>query len=358
MDSPQASSRDQARRSARLSAWYNPPTPEQQRSDLLRRLFIAVCAALFLVYCWASVAYQNQLKVPDYRLATVNLLGGKTRGQWEDDENYRFQRLIVLENKHYQLPPDAKVMGPHGSEIPASRPLTGSDFAFLIKNAASDDALQMQLRDPVDIEDIANLGYLLRDPVYDPLHPHDQPIVPFGVPVDKVLITALNGLGIKAVTVVGEGTPVGFDIGTGIMVLIIFLCLAAALKPILWDPFQALLDRRQKELAIGAEAARQNQLEEVKLEEDKKRQNAKLMQEMQAKRMKAQQDVARETGAIIKTAKADEKRDRHAELQRINAESRLASKRLEEEIPAMAEAIAASVLRTSTGDRTDDNHGG
>lgn len=157
---------------------------------------------------------------------------------------------------------------------------------------------------------------------------------------------------------VGEGTPVGFDIGTGIMILIIFLCLVAALKPILWDPFQALLDRRQKELTIGAEATRQNQVEEAKLEEDTKRQNAKLMQEMQAKRMHAQQEIARETGTIIKTAKAEEKKDRHAELQRINAESRLASKQLEDEIPAMAEAIAASVLRTSTGDRTDDNHGG
>lgn len=179
MDSPQASSRDQARRSARLSARYNPPTPQQQRSDLLRRLFIGVCVVLFLVYCWASVAYQNQVKIPDYRLATVDLLGGKTRSQWEDDENYRFQRLITLENKHYQLLPDTKLTGPHGTDIPTSQPLTGLDFEFLIKNAPADDALKMQLRDPVEIETLANLGYHLRDPVYDPLHPQDQPLVNF-----------------------------------------------------------------------------------------------------------------------------------------------------------------------------------
>ncbi len=216
----------------------------------------------------------------------------------------------------------------------------------------------MELRDPVEIETLANHGYHLRDPVYDPLHPHDQPLVNFGVPLDKSLINALNGLGVKAVTIVGEGSPVDVDIGSMVMILIIFLCLVAALKPILWDPFQALLDRRQKELAIGAEAARQNQLEEAKLEEDKKRQNAKLMQEMQAKRMQAQQEIARETTTIVKTARADEKRDRHAELQRINAESHLAYKQLEDEIPGMAEAIAASVLKTAAKDRTDDNHGG
>lgn len=333
------------------SGRYAPPTQRQRTLAFLRRLFIGFVVAVFLVYCWAAVVYQNQVNVPAYRVVSVDLLGGKTRQQWDAGENAQFQRLTELENRRYQLPPDAKVGTGRedGSFFPVDRPLTGRDFAAIIAAAPAGEGVVMELRDPEAINSLASLGYHLRDPIYDPGNPDGEPTINFGEAVDKAFIDRLNGLGVKTIAVVGEGAPVGVDVGTVVMIALIFLGLVAALKPILWDPFQALIDRRQKELAMGAEAARNNQAESAKLAEEKTRRNAKLMQEVQAEQMRRRQATANEAGAIVKAAKDQAKAARHSQLQEITTSSQTANQELQADVPQLAEAIAGAILGRGVG---------
>lgn len=330
--------------------------PQRQATlRTLRQGFIGLAIAIFLFYCWASVAYQNLVAVPDYQPVAVDLLGGKTRAQWDAAEGEQFAQFMALENKRYQLPADRQlaVADKDGSSrtLGPSRVLTSEDFAAIVAQSPPGQAVVMELRDPTAIYALESHGYLLRNAIYDPAYPDDPPLVNFAERVDKRLIDRLHDLDVKTIAITGHGSPVGFDIGTAIMVAVIFFALAAALKPILWDPFQALLDKRQKELAMGAEAARSNQAETAKLEEDRARRNAALVRDIQAKRMRRQQETAREVDAIVAKAKREEKEARHRQLQELGGSANEARHRLRAEAPELADAIVAAVLGRDGGEK-------
>ncbi len=167
--------------------------------------------------------------------------------------------------------------------------------------------------------------------------------------MDKRLIDKLHRLDVKVVTVRGTASPVGYDIGTSLMVALIFLALVAALTPVLWRPFQALLEKRKRELEIAAEAARNNQREEARLAEDRAARNAQLAWDIQAKKMAEQQRTAREVDAILKEARANEKEDRRRDLLDINTTARQAEQDLESQVAGMAEEIARTILGRDIG---------
>ncbi len=140
--------------SMRWTEGVHYPRTGHRFGRLLRR-FIGFAIAVFALYCWASVEYQNQVDVPDYRMVTVDVLGGKTRQQWDADKGDQFQRLIALENKRYQLPAGAtlKLTMPDGTAKTLSDdvPLTSEDFSALIGASTVDGKVALELRDPTAI---------------------------------------------------------------------------------------------------------------------------------------------------------------------------------------------------------------
>ncbi|MDR1612146.1 MAG: ATP synthase F0 subunit B [Planctomycetota bacterium] len=327
----------------------------------MRRVFIAFGFVAFLAYCWASVAYQNQVQVPRYRLVSVDILGeGRTRIQWDADRQAQFQRLMRLENAKYQLPEDARASSPSGSGddgqggfISPGRPLDSDDYSRMIARLGPYDGLVMELRDTSAIHALAARDYLLRDPVIRPGSPPDAaPLFNSALPVDKDLIDALLENGIDAVTVTGRAPPVDFEAGTSLMVAVIFLTLTAALKPVLWDPFRTMLDKRRRELQAGIEAARLNQVEEARLEEATRNANAKLFHDIDVLRASQQGEITRLADEIVRDAHNEEKQAKLDGLRRLGDSADAAEKLLHGDIPGLAEAIAEAL--TPSGAAGDD----
>ena len=313
----------------------------------MRRAFIAFVIIVFLVYCWASVAYQNQVPVPAYRTVKVELLGGKTRAQWDQAEGEQFHRLMELESKRYQLP-EGNTLAVGAKKLDSGAPLTSDDFKAIIAASPAGSAPSMELRDPSAIYNLVSLHYRLRDPIVNPADPEGPPLFNYGEPLTKSILDELIRHKIEAITINGAGAPVTFQFGTSIMILLIFLALVAALKPLVWDPFQALLDKRQKELAIGAEAARRNQAEREKLEQETIGKNRDLRLEIQAERMRRLRAADKEADGLVKVAQTEAKKAKQESLADIASQMGAAEKALAAEMPKLAEMIAASILNPGT----------
>lgn len=338
---------------------------------MLRRLFIVFGFAVFLVYCWASVRYQNQVSVPSYRTVSVDVLGkGRTRAQWDADAQGQFQRLMELESAKYQLPEDAKIPAPPADaerpgamdangNISPGHPLSAGAFSFIIANLEADQGLVMQLRDTKAINGLADKKYLLRDAVMRPGDDLDQkPLLNYAAPVDKDMIDVLIRNGIGVITVTGHGSPVNYEIGTALMIVIIFLTLVAALKPLLWDPFRVMLDRRRQELDSGSMAERHNQEDEAKLAEAKKNENAKLLRDLDELRRRIQADAERRANAVLKEAQDREKGVKLEGLRRLGDSANTARRNLDREVPELAQLIADAVLPGRAAGGTDKNDNG
>ena len=310
----------------------------------MRRIGIALGIILFLVYCWASVAYQNRATIPDYKPVEVDLLGGMSREAWEADSQAAFQRLMELEGKKYQFP--------HG-EPGSGRALSAADFEKLIAGFKPDEKPVVRLLDAGAVHALADRHYVLRDNIYSPSDPEGQPVYLAGRPLDKALLDELRELGFRTVTVSGHGAPVNFQLGTAIMVAIIFLTLAAALKPALWEPFLAMLEKRAHELETGEEATRQNQLEAVRYGEEDRRRHAELNREIQELRLKGKRQAALEAAAITKKAKDQESALKAEGLRELGEASQQAEEELRQRIPEFAQAVADALTPGRGGPRWD-----
>lgn len=334
----------------------------------MRRAFIAFGIVAFLVYCWGSVAYQNRVGVPDYRLVDVDLLGGKTRAAWDADPQGQFQQLMDLETKAYQLPVDAVVKaGKPGEDaadsghvhadgkgnIPVDRALTSDDFAWIISSAPPGERVVMKLRDTSAIYGLLGHNYLLRDSIADPGNPDGQPLFTGGAPLDKAMLDRMRAYDIKFITVTGHAEPVNYLFGTSIMVAIIFMTLVAALKPILWDPFLAMLEKRRHELEIGGEAERQNQIEATRFEDEKRRRTMELDRKIQAHRLNEQRETAVQAGQIVREAREKEKAVKLAGLREMGKAAEEAGFTLERKVPELAQEIADALTPGRGGPRWD-----
>lgn len=306
----------------------------------MRRVFIAAGIVIFLFYCWASVAYQNMADVPAYRLVEVDLLGGVTREAWEKDQQAQFQRLMNLETKNYQLPEDA--------DGDTGRPLTSDDFAAYIAKTPGAPVM-MKLRDTGAFASLLAHNYILRDTIPDPENPDGRPLYFGGHPLDKPMLDDLRSRGFKTITVSGHAAPVNFQVGTALMIAVIFFTLVAALKPILWQPFIVMLERRRRELEIGNEAERQNQQEAVRYGEEERRRNAELGRRVQELRMRGQRETAHEAGTIVREARNREKEVKLAGLHDIGRAADFTRAEMEKRIPELAEAVADALTPGAGG---------
>lgn len=300
----------------------------------MRRAFIACGIIIFLLYCWASVEYENAVNIPDYKTVTVDLMNGMARADWDKNQQAQLTWLMDLENRRYQLPVDSKV------PLSPEQPLSSDDFSRFIAQAPAGAAVRMQLRDTSAIYDLVERKYLLRDTIRDPKNPDGDPLYLGGVPVDKAMLDNLRGKGFTAITVTGHAAPVNFQLGTALMIAVIFFTLVALLMPILWNPFIAMLERRRKELDMGAEAERQNQVEKVAFEEEKRRRHDELARNLQAKRLEAERDTAKQAGAIIKEARDKERSQKVEGLRSLGATAAATKEEMEMRIPELAEEVA------------------
>lgn len=314
---------------------------------IVRRVFIAFGCFVFLAYCWASVVYQNQVDVPGYRVVEIDLLGGVPRETWEKDQQVQFQRLMDLENKKYQLPDQ-----PESGNGEASRQLTSKDFADYVA-AHSGQPVMMRLRDASAIYSLLSHNYLLRDSIFKPDDPLGTPVYFGGQPLDKEMLDDLRTRGVTMITVTGHGAAVNFQIGTALMIAVIFLTLVAALRPIVWAPFLVMLEKRKRELDMGTEADRQNQQEADRFAREKERRHTELDREIQALRMNDQRTIAGEAGAIVKEARDREKEIKLTGLRDIARSSEVARAELEKQLPELAEAVADAVTPGRGGARWD-----
>lgn len=297
----------------------------------MRRVFIAFGIIVFLLYCWASMEYQNVVAVPGYRAVAIDLLGGRSRAAWEKDAQAQFQRLMELEGKNYQLPAD--------TPGDADRPLTSDDFAAYIAEHPGQPVM-MTLRDSGDVYVLLAHKYHLRDSIPDPAAADGAPLYFGGHLLDKVMLDDLRGRGVAAITVSGHAAPVNFQVGTALMIAVIFFTLAAALKPILWNPFIVMLEKRRRELDAGSEAERQNQQEAVRFEDEKRRRNAELGQTIQAKRLEGHREIAEEAGGILRRARDHEKERKLAGLCGLAQMAEDVRGEMREKIPELARAVA------------------
>ncbi|MCC8179732.1 MAG: ATP synthase F0 subunit B, partial [Planctomycetes bacterium] len=238
--------------------------------------------------------------------------------------------------------------------ISPAHPLTSDDFAYLVESAPAGQGVMLDVRDTSAITSLAGKNYLLRDPVMLPgADIRDRPLFNYGRPVDKEMIDTLLQHGVRTITVTGHGVPVSYELGTSRMIAIIFLTLVAALKPVLWDPFLVMLEKRRHELELGAEAERLNAAELTRFEEEKQRRNAKLAREIQELKLKNQREATAAANAIIKEARDEGKQVKTAGLNRINQAELKAGRQLQSEVPELAEMIASALTPGQGGPRWD-----
>ncbi len=300
----------------------------------MRKAFIACGVIVFLLYCWASVVYQNQVDVPDYRVVDIDVLGGMSRETWEKDQTAQFQRLMELEGRRYQPLTDAP------GDVDASRPLTSADFAAAVAAAKPGEPARMRLRDPAAFTSLLSHKYLLRDTIANPGDPDGAALYLGGRPLEKEMLDDLRDRGVTTITVTGHAAPVNFQLGTSLMIAVIFFTLAAALKPVVWTPFIVMLEKRRRELDIGSEADRQNQQEAVRFAEEKRRRHDLLGSDMRELRLTGQRETAKEAGDIVREARDREKELKLAGLRDIARAAGVAREEVDRRIPELAQAVA------------------
>ncbi|MCD8138231.1 MAG: hypothetical protein LUE17_00355 [Planctomycetaceae bacterium] len=172
------------------------------------------------------------------------------------------------------------------------------------------------------------------------------------------MLDDLRERGIRTITVSGHAAPVNFQLGTGLMVAVIFFTLVAALKPVLWGPFLVMLEKRRRELEIGAEAERQNQQETIRFEEEKRKRHAELDRDMQALRLDGQRENARLANGIIHAARDREQEVKLAGLRDIRLNAETTKGELDARVPELAEMMAAALTPGAGGDTTDTTAAG
>lgn len=303
-----------------------------------RKTFITSVAVLFLAYCWAAYVYQNEVNVPRYFTVSVDLLGGKVPEVWERDSAYQFQWLNSLENKHYQPLQTQSIWLGNGKQLPTNAPISSKDFAELIKDRLENrQATLIELRDPAAIHSLVDKRYTLRNQVHGTQYKGGEPIT-------KQMIDNLIEKDVKTIAVSGELPPVSLQMGTILMVGLIFLALVAALKPMVWTPFINLLVAREKLLDDGADLIRRNAQENARFEKERQTRLRSIKNDIQSIKSRKRQEALRNAGDIIRSARLEERRLKAQGLTEIHTAENEGKAHLMKQIPELAKEIADRVL--------------
>jgi F-type H+-transporting ATPase subunit b len=306
----------------------------------LRIPVVILVAVLFVGYYWTAVRHWHLMPLPDYAVEEVDLLGGKTPAAWADDETFQNEHLRHLDRTFYQPTAEGLTL-PGGRRLGPGEVLTRADFRALIEGGTTGIAL----RNPSAIREIAKKGYKLRNPVADPeagLDYHG------GERLAKPVIDDLLRAGMDRVAVVGAGEMISIQLGTMMMVILVFLALVAALQNALWDPVLALIDERRRTVEEGEARARANRTDRVEIEEEGRRLNANVRREYMKDLTATQREAGREADRILHEARDEAQRLRQEAHREIEREIEAAAEVLEKQRSTLAREVASAVLGRET----------
>lgn len=317
----------------------------------MRKATVALAIIVFGVYCVQSMAHYTRVDVPGYEQVDVDLLGGKTRAQWQEDVTFQKRHIDQLARLH--LKPTKKgltVQTADGSErtLDPDTVLGDEEFADLIRTRLAEIGGNLPaepLRDAGAVMALVTRNVKLRDPVQV-----GNETIPEGTRITKPVVDKLLDGDIKTIGIVGTGEAVSIELGTTLMVIIIFLGLNAALTEVLWNPVLKMMDERNAEIEQGSGLVRENRDAAEEVEAEGARLHGQARREYLAKLSATQREAQQEADKIMTDARVQARlmRDKaQEELRGVVAEAR---SELEGKVPDLAEKMAAQVLGQDKND--------
>lgn len=283
---------------------------------MLRKAFIVLALLLFVAYCVGAYRHQYRVAVPDYVVGEVDLLKGFAAKKW-DDKNFQTTHLSNLAAHCYQAT-SAGLTLPDGTKLAPGTVLKQPEFGAIIADARKNlRPARVVVADPARIMALQDKRYVFRDPVkaadgsylFRGGEAIDQ------AAVDKLLAAGLAG---RLVGVEGSPSPVAVELGTLLSVLVIFLCLVAAMKGTLVDPLLRIVETRSREIDAGSDLAKKNTLATEQFQKDRALQLAQLARSRHMKLQEGRHAALKEGEAILHHAKEEERRLRYDALQKLN----------------------------------------
>ncbi len=319
----------------------------------MRKLFIIAVFIIFAAYCWAAYRNYTYVRVPDYKVVKIDLLGGHTPDAWrgpspETDkegskaaERARRQYLRTLEARKPQPVPGIPIRV--GERVlPVDKPLDKDALAALAEQALATGNTTIEVRDPAALISLAKKDYLIRNRIYS----NNQVLFQGGEPLDKEAIDRLLAAGIRRVAIIGNGQPVAPQPASMLMIMLIFLALAFALKDTLWEPILALIDKRKHDLERGNEIARSNRAMEKEMRDEINSLRIRYRREYMARLSAARSEARKEAEMIMAQAHEEARKLRQETVEKINEQVALARAGLQNQIPELAREIAEQVTRS------------
>jgi len=312
-----------------------------------RKLFIALVLAVFALYCYGAGTRYAYVPVPQYRDVKIDLMRGMSPRAWAKDPTAQNEHFKELSEKHYQ-PVETGLHFQSGMTFTGDHVFTEQDLRAIL---AAEPVLSRALpvRDPVDLERLAEKARILRDDVYDEGKP--VPGLKQLTVVDKKVLDQLINLGIDAVRMCGQGEMVAPQSGTMLMVVLVFLGLLCALDLALFEPLVRIVDIRNAETEAGVLAAKSNKKRAKELEEESLRRRKEMRRDHMGELIKARHGAMKEADAILQEANVEGHRLRdnaHMEMKKAVAD---AESRLREEVSGLADDVVKQILGKQAGGR-------
>ncbi len=315
----------------------------------MKKIFIILVVVIFVAYCFASARNYAYIPVPQYRDVTINIMKGMTQVGWENNPTAQKERFRELERKFYQ-PPVAGWHFQSGLSYKPDHVLTADDFKKILEQEPG-LARDLQVRDPVALESIVAQGYMLRDNIMAAggSSSDNQYVAKAGADLNKVVLDKLLSMGITEIRVTGKGNMVSPELGTMIMIVLIFLGLLSALDIVLFKPLVSMVDKRNAEIDAGMEKVRSNRVDASKLAQESDDKRKELRREHMSALAKARHEVMKEADEILHHANVEAHRIRdnaHLEMKTVIKE---AEAQLHAEVDNIAREIVAGVLSAAGG---------
>lgn len=310
----------------------------------MKKLFILLVLGVFAAYCHG--AYHAYGTIPTARYADMTLdIMGMSPAAWVKDPTAARDRLNALARSQY-YPPLAGYAEPALAELglDPDTPLTVADYQAILEHAPG-HARNLPVRDPAALLAVVDQRLRLREPIQV-----GETEYPAGTPVTMAVADALSHVERERIPVVGQGSPIGFELGTMMMTILIFLALVMALRLVLFDPILKIMDEREKEIADGVALAKRNREETERLAAERKAAFSAMRREHLANLSRTQQEAMKEADVILKEAKTEAHRIRDNAHHEFRQWRHAAEPEVMKEVDAFADMMVNAVL--------DDKNGG
>lgn len=313
----------------------------------MRKLFILLVAVVLGLYCWKAAERNTLVDVPGYSVVTVDLLNGKTLRSWDDPASAtkRAEYLSVLESRHYQ-PLEGGLALPDGTAYAADKTLHAKDYEKIVQALRNGTVEPIKLRDPGKLYAMDARRYVVRNPMTLTLKDGKTLVLKGGEKLNKHLLDQIleSQTPVVSIGVVGNGDVVAPQLGTIVMVILIFLALVMGLKDAMWDPLLAILDARKKEIEEGAALNRKNRDEHKRLEQERQTRFAAVRRDYLDQLAGVQREAMKEADKILAEARHEANKIRDEANKTLDTELKTAESELRKGIARMTADIVTQIL--------------